>query len=67
MIIADTKKATEVAYSARERNPLTTMLRGAGEGGSLNVQSQTGLVYIKSTLCNTFSTSLRNLQWLLWN
>ena len=67
MIIADTKKATEVAYSARERNPLTTMLRGAGEGGSLNVQSQTGLVYIKSTLCNTLSTSLRNLQWLLWN
>jgi len=62
-----TKKATEVAYSARGINPLTTMLRGAGEGGSLNVQSQTGLVYIKSTLCNTFSTSLRNLQWLLWN
>ena len=28
MIIADTKKATEVAYSARGINPLTTMLRG---------------------------------------
>ena len=63
-----TKNPTGAGFHARGINPLTTMLRGAGEGGSLNVQSQTGLVYIKSTLCNTLSTSLRNLQGLiLWN